>query len=83
MRFVLTILVVLAGLVPGFAHAQDSSALVTTQEKSWGQDRRVFMDTEQSKIQEFVDSLLREDERAPADSGQVDQSSKSGSKTDH
>ena len=83
MRFVLTILVVLAGLVPGFAHAQDSSALVTTQEKSWGQDRRVFMDTDQSKTNDFVDGLLREDERAPADSGQVDQSSKADAKADN
>lgn len=83
MRFVLTISIVLAGLVPGFAYAQDPSAQATTQEKSWGQDRRVFMDTEQSKIKDFVDGLLREDERAPADSGQIDQSSNAGAKADN
>lgn len=83
MRFVLTIYIVLVGMVPNFAYAQVPSAPATTQQNRWSRDRRVFTDPEQSKIKDFVDVLLREDERAPADSGQIDQSSNAGAKADN
>ena len=83
MRFVLTISIVLVGLVPNFAYAQVPSAKVATQQNSWSRDRRVFTDPDQSKIKDFVDGFLREDERAPADSGQIDQSSQSDSQADN